>query len=115
TSHQRLYAARMKASASATDRRPGSKPPSRMLSSTSGSVSARSVPARSFSLIGPGVPLGTAHSDHEVTTKSGKPASTKVGALGTAGDRWAPLQAMALSLPATTWAVSESILAMHIG
>src|SRR5262249_60169288 len=77
--------------------------------------SARSVLVRSLSLIAAGVPVGTAQSDHEVTTRSGKPASTRVGASGTARDLCAPVLAIGLSLPAFTCAVSESTLAMHMG
>ena len=64
---------------------PGSKPPAFMLSITSGGFSAFSVPSLSLSLIVAGVPAGTAQSDHEVTTRSGKPASTKVGVSGSGG------------------------------
>ena len=62
-----------------------------------------------------GVPVGTAHSDHEVTTRSGKPASAKVGVSGVTGERWAPVEATGFSLPALTWPISESMLATQSG
>ena len=94
---------------------PGSKPPAFMLSITSGACKAFSVPRRSFSLMAIGVPVGTDQSDHEVTTRAGKPDSAKVGVLGEAPERLAPVVAIAFSLPALTWLISESMLPMHIG
>ena len=82
---------------------------------TSGAPSARSVATLIFSLIGAGVPVGTAHSDHEVTTRSGKPASTKVGVSGSTVERVAPVVATGFSLPALTWPISESMFAMQSG
>ena len=61
-----------------------------------------------------GVPAGTAQSDHEVTTRSGT-ASAKVGVSGATGERLAPVVAMGFSLPALTWPISESMLAMQSG
>src|SRR5580704_1875172 len=86
-----------------------------MLSMTSADCSARSVAALSFSLALAGVPVGTAQIDHEVTTRSGKPASAKVGVSGAAGERWAPVEATGFNLPALTWPISESMLATQSG
>ena len=62
-----------------------------------------------------GVPAGTAQIDHEVTTRSGKPASAKVGVSGATAERLAPVVAMGFSLPALTWPISELMLAMQSG
>ena len=92
----------------------GSKPPWRMLSMTSADCSGA---GRGLELLlGLGRrAVGTAQIDHEVTTRSGKPASAKVGVSGAAGERWAPVEATGFSLPALTWPIRESILAMQSG